>query len=64
MSLLFYMDHHVRRAITRGLRARGVDVITAQEDGFAAASDEAILARAKVATAEEMDNAVQFIPLQ
>ncbi len=27
------MDHHVSRAITNGLRLRGVDVLTAYEDG-------------------------------
>lgn len=27
------MDHHVPRAITNGLRLRGVDVLTAHEDG-------------------------------
>ena len=31
MSLAFYMDHHVPRAITVGLRLRGVDVLTAYE---------------------------------
>jgi len=33
MAIHLYMDHHVPRAITDGLRARGVDVITAFEDG-------------------------------
>jgi hypothetical protein len=28
-----YTDVHVHRAITEGLRLRGVDVLTAQEDG-------------------------------
>ncbi|MDQ6632544.1 MAG: DUF5615 family PIN-like protein [Verrucomicrobiota bacterium] len=32
MSLAFYMDVHVPRAITIGLRTRGLDVLTAQED--------------------------------
>jgi hypothetical protein len=27
------MDHHVQRAVTEGLRRRGVDVVTALEDG-------------------------------
>jgi hypothetical protein len=27
------MDVHVKRAVTDGLRRRGVDVLTAQEDG-------------------------------
>jgi hypothetical protein len=29
MSITLYMDHHVPRAITEGLRLRGIDVITA-----------------------------------
>lgn len=28
MALALYMDHHVPRAITDGLRLRGVDVLT------------------------------------
>ena len=33
MALAIYMDHHVPKAITNGLRLRGVDVLTAYEDG-------------------------------
>src|SRR5207302_1334872 len=33
VSIRFYMDVHVPRAITEGLRLRGIDVVTAQEDG-------------------------------
>lgn len=40
------MDHHVRSAVTKGLRRRGIDVLTAFEDGRAAAPDEQLLARA------------------
>ena len=39
------MDENVNRAITLGLRQRGVDVVTAQEDGRSGASDEDILDR-------------------
>ena len=46
MSIGLYMDHHVRSAITRGLRQRGVDVLTTDEDGSAEADDEFILTRA------------------
>lgn len=46
MSTTLYMDVHVRRAVTVGLRLRGVDVLTAQEDGFARASDSELLDRA------------------
>ncbi len=31
--LALYMDQHVPRAITEGLRLRGIDVTTAYEDG-------------------------------
>jgi hypothetical protein len=40
------MDVHVPRPITRGLRRRQVDVLTAQEDGTAQWSDDALLDRA------------------
>jgi len=33
MGLKLYMDQHVPRSITSGLRLRGVDVLTAFEDG-------------------------------
>lgn len=46
MSIRLYMDVHVRRAITVGLRLRGVDVLTAQEDGAARLVDPALLDRA------------------
>lgn len=40
------MDVHVPRAVTNGLRRRGVDVLTAQEDGAATLDDRALLDRA------------------
>jgi hypothetical protein len=40
------MDVRVRRAVTEGLRRRGVDVITAQHDGNAHLSDFDLLNRA------------------
>jgi predicted nuclease of predicted toxin-antitoxin system len=46
MSPALYMDHHVPRAITQGLRARGVDILTAYEDGSDQMSDPALLDRA------------------
>ena len=45
MPLAFYMDHHVPRAITLGLRLRGVDVLTAYEDGASELDDAALLDR-------------------
>ena len=46
MSVRLYIDVHVRRAVTDGLRLRGVDVLTAQEDGAAEFEDDALLERA------------------
>jgi hypothetical protein len=46
MPLALYMDHHVPRAITVGLRLREVEVITAYEDGASELEDAALLDRA------------------
>ena len=40
------MDENVPSAVTSGLRLRGVDVVTTQDAGMLAASDEAQLTRA------------------
>jgi predicted nuclease of predicted toxin-antitoxin system len=48
MPLAFYMDHHVPLSISAGLRIRGVDVLTAYEDGAQRLSDPALLDRALV----------------
>jgi hypothetical protein len=40
------MDHHVHAAITEGLRRRGVEVITAYENGTAERDDQELLERA------------------
>lgn len=46
MPLAFYMDQHVARAITLGLRMRGVEVTTAYEDGTSEIDDATLLDRA------------------
>ncbi|MFQ5730928.1 MAG: DUF5615 family PIN-like protein [Planctomycetaceae bacterium] len=46
MTLKLYMDVHVRAAVTDGLRIRGVDVVTAQEDNAAKFDDPELLDRA------------------
>lgn len=46
MSVALYFDVHVRAAIAEGLRLRGVDVLTAQEDGAATMDDPDLLDRA------------------
>jgi uncharacterized protein DUF5615 len=40
------MDEHVHARITEGLRLRGVDVLTAQEDGRTGVADDVLLSRA------------------
>jgi predicted nuclease of predicted toxin-antitoxin system len=46
MPLSLYMDHHVPKAITVGLRLREVDVVTAYEDGANEFDDPKLLDRA------------------
>jgi hypothetical protein len=46
MALAFYMDVHVPAAITAGIRRRGIEVLTSQEDGTRRAADDQLLARA------------------
>ncbi len=46
MTLALYMDHHVSAAISEGLKRRGIDVLTAREDGFDRRPDAEILERA------------------
>lgn len=42
----FYMDEHVPKAITNGLRLRNIDVLTVQEDGRTGIPDNLVLERA------------------
>jgi hypothetical protein len=44
--LRLYMDVHVKAAIAAGLRRRGIDVMTAQEDGSTRLEDMELLDRA------------------
>ena len=46
MAVGLYMDVHIPRAITNGLRLRGVDILTAQEDDAITLEDSALLDRA------------------
>lgn len=46
MPITFYMDQHVPRTITVGLRLRGVEVLTAYEDGTSELEDGGLLDRA------------------
>ena len=47
MPVPLYMDGHVPHSITDQLRFRGVDVITAIEDGARELSDKGLLERAR-----------------
>ena len=47
MSIRLYMDVHVRWAVTDGLRRRGVDALTAQEDAGEQLDDASLLDRAR-----------------
>lgn len=46
MAVTLYMDVHIPKAITVGLRLRGIDVITAQEDNADTLSDPELMDRA------------------
>lgn len=46
MTVALYMDHHIPKAITVGLRLRNVDVVTAYEDGSDQLDDVLLLKRA------------------
>ena len=46
MTLPIYMDENVHGAITNGLRQRGVDVLTVQEDNRSGIPDSEVLNRA------------------
>ena len=48
MPVLLYMDHHAPRAVTQGVRQRGVDVLTAYDDGSNELADPDLLERATV----------------
>lgn len=45
MAIQLYMDHNVPRSITDGLKVRGVDIITALEDGTTEVDDPELLDR-------------------
>lgn len=46
MSIALYMDEHVRRGISNGLKLRGVDVLTIQQDDRIGTPDPLVLTRA------------------
>ena len=46
MSVKLYVDVHIKRAVTDGLRLRDVHVLTARNDGAAELADDLLLDRA------------------
>jgi hypothetical protein len=46
MTSTLYVDVHVPLAVTAGLRRRGLDVLTSQEDGTTREAEEDLLSRA------------------
>jgi predicted nuclease of predicted toxin-antitoxin system len=46
LNVAFYFDEHIPRAVALGLRIRGVDVITVQDDGRRGIADPLLLDRA------------------
>ncbi len=68
MSLALYMDENVHGAVTRGLRQRGVDVLTVQEDGLAATPDPQVLDRAgtlgRVLVSQDTDLLIEAVRRQ
>jgi hypothetical protein len=45
-SILYYSDEHVSKAVIKGLRQRGIDILSCQEANMLHASDEEHLALA------------------
>lgn len=63
MSLALYADHNVDRAIVGGLRARGMDVLMAIEDGFDQRADEEIFERATALARVVLTNDKDFLAI-
>jgi predicted nuclease of predicted toxin-antitoxin system len=62
-----YMDEHIPRAITTGLRVKGLDVLTVQEDNLSGKSDIELIKRAvylKRAIFTYDNDLVIFLPLK
>lgn len=56
MRISFYTDEHVARAVVRGLRHRGVDVLTVPEAGLLGAMDEEHVERVHSHSAHQIFN--------
>ena len=54
MAVGLYLDHNVPRAISDGLRTRGVDIMTSLEDGTSKLDDSELV---------DLENRVEYLPL-
>lgn len=59
MPVRLYFDHNVNQAVVHGLRLRGLDVVTALEDGADRLPDPDLLGEA-----QEFVGSVEFLPLR
>ena len=68
MSVALYMDENVHGAITRGLRLRGVDVLTVQDEGLESTPDPQVLDRAaelrRVLVSQDTDLLIEAVQRQ
>ena len=68
MAYALYMDTCVHSAVTNGLRARGVDVLTTQEDGHTETPDPLVLDRAgelgRIMYSEDRDFVIEGVRRQ
>lgn len=59
MAIAYYADENFNKRITKGLRSRGVDVMTAEDDGHRQTDDDIVLDRAtaldRVAVSQDKD---------
>jgi hypothetical protein len=61
VSLFLYMDENVPIAITEGLRIRGVDVLTVQEDGLTSFPDPVVFDRAEASYYDAITRNIRLI---
>ncbi len=68
MSVALYMNENVHGAVTPGLRQRGVDVLTVQEEGREETPDPEVLDRAgelgRVLVSQDTDLLIQAVRRQ
>ncbi len=63
MSVPFYFDHNMQRAVVIALRERGLDVLTTLEDGYDRHSDDQVLERAETLSRVVVTHDQDFLEL-